>query len=108
MGRITVSDISYWSGSTQPKVEYTYSFNGRTYWSDRIWAPSVTLYLAETARRVVTRFPAGVNVPVFVNPQNPAFAVLVPGGDKKFLPTIVAFGTAAFLVALRLIVNDVH
>lgn len=83
--KITVSRVDYWSGSTQPRIEYNYTFSGRTFWSDRVCSPSLTLYLPEGARRVVIAFTVGTEVDVYVDPSNPAFSVLVPGGDKRFL-----------------------
>ena len=98
-GEILTSTVDYWGGSTQPKVEYKYSYEGRSFWGNTIVAPQVTLFFPDGARRVVQQFPVGAIVTVFVCPTNPERSVLVPGGDKKFIPTTMVFCGVALGVA---------
>jgi hypothetical protein len=105
-GRILFSDVDYWGGSTQPRVEYTYTYNGETFWNNKIWTPEVALYFPDGARRVVMRFPVDASVGVFVNPADAKKAVLIPGGDRKFLPSTVVLATFSFFIAASAILKQ--
>jgi hypothetical protein len=99
-GRILTSSVDNWAGSTQPNVEYCYEFRGKTFWNNTVWKPEVTLHSRESARKLIVRFPVGLPVTVYVNPDDPGNAVLIPGGDYRFVPTTVIFAATSFLVAV--------
>ena len=79
MGTVLMSTIEWRhsseSGSTAyPVVQYSYQVNGRGYQSMKI-APGPELG-GTGAKKVVARYPAGAQVMVFYDPQNPSDAVL--------------------------------
>jgi len=63
------------------RINYSYTVNGRPYYSDRIDAANNTLYASrQEAEYVVARsHPAGARVPVYYNPAHPEKAVLENG-----------------------------
>lgn len=78
MGSVVMSTIERRSsndGDTDyPVVQYSYQVNGQAYQSTkRAPGPEVG---GTGARGVVARYPAGAQVMVFYNPQNPSDAVL--------------------------------
>lgn len=88
--------------SYYPVVQYTYSVMGRMYESRRIMpGPEVG---GSGAQKVVNRYPAGAQVMVYYDPQNPSSAVLergTPGYIKWLWITIVLVDV--FLCALGVV-----
>ena len=88
MGTVTMSTIDWRSdsegGSTAyPVVQYSYQVNGQTYQSaKRAPGPEVG---GTGAQRVVSKYPAGAQVMVFYNPQNPSDAVLETKAPAQWL-----------------------
>ena len=79
MGTITNSFIDWRSSSDSgttayPVVQYSYQISGQTYQGNK-YAPGPEIG-GTGAHKVVNRYPAGSQVMVFYNPQNPADAVL--------------------------------
>jgi len=66
--------LSQLDGATKD-VRYVYSVNGRSYESSRKRTLLASFFVADD----VDYLP-GENVAVYVNPQNPAYSVLFPGG----------------------------
>jgi hypothetical protein len=58
---------------------YRYEVGGQTYDGDRIQAGTFGMASGDSLRKFGDRFGEGAQVPVFVDPDNPANAVLVPG-----------------------------
>jgi len=90
--------------SYSPEINYTYSFQGDTHYSDRILFGSVSFgtLLKSSKRRSdewVAAYPAGKSVMVAVNPTDPAQSTLVKGmhPTSLFQPAI---GLAFLLVGL--------
>ena len=82
------------SGSTNyPVVQYSYQVNGQAYQSAKL-APGPDVG-GTGAGKLVERYPAGAQVMVFYNPQNPSDAVL----EKK--------APAQWLIWLILVILDV-
>lgn len=81
-GRVKSSRISYDSSSDKtsgtPYVVYTFEVNGKKYQGSTINPGDVTLGDNDAAARVVARYPAGTDVAVYYNPQNPADHFLEP------------------------------
>ena len=72
------------SGSTAyPVVQYSYQVNGQAYQSYKL-APGPELG-GTGANKVVARYPAGAQVMVFYNPQNPSEAVLERKAPAQWL-----------------------
>jgi hypothetical protein len=79
MGTVLMSTLerrySSDSGSTDyPVVQYSYQVSGQTYQSTKL-APGPEVG-GTGAGKVVARYPAGAQVMVFYNPENPSEAVL--------------------------------
>ena len=71
-------------GSTNyPVVQYSYQVGGRTYQSSKL-APGPEVG-GTGAGKVVTRYPAGAQVMVFYDPNNPAEAVLERKAPAQWL-----------------------
>jgi energy-coupling factor transporter transmembrane protein EcfT len=79
-----------------PVVKYTYSVGNRDYQSGRI-----TFGQSKDAHHTVARYPKGKNIQVYYNPENPAEAVLEPGGDATL--SIVFIGLGAVLLVIGLV-----
>lgn len=84
-GLITSSNIESWkeSGDTyfEPKIEYKYEIDNLIYSSNRIrfggFVPSFPSYSVE-ARETIRRYPSGIAVQVYFDPDNPSLSVLEP------------------------------
>jgi hypothetical protein len=88
MGTIKNSFIDWRSSSDSgrtayPVVEYSYQVGGQTYHSSK-YAPGPEIG-GTGADKVVSRYPAGAQVMVFYNPQNPADAVLERKAPAQWL-----------------------
>ena len=72
------------SGSTNyPVVQYSYQVSGQAYQSTKL-APGPEIG-GTGAGKVVSRYPAGAQVMVFYNPQNPSDAVLETKAPAQWL-----------------------
>ena len=88
MGTVMTSTIEWRSssdsGSTAyPVVQYSYQVNGQAYQSYKL-APGPVVG-GTGAQKVVARYPAGAQVMVFYNPQNPSDAVLEKKAPAQWL-----------------------
>jgi hypothetical protein len=76
------------NGSTNyPVVQYSYQVGGRTYQSSKL-APGPEVG-GTGAGRVVARYPAGAQVMVFYDPQNPSDAVLERKAPAQWLFVLI-------------------
>ncbi|GAP12005.1 hypothetical protein BECAL_03205 [Bellilinea caldifistulae] len=67
-----------------PVVRFEYQVAGITYTGDRMGiGPSVAISNRRKVEERIAYYPAGKNVPVFYNPQNPSEAVLEAGKTGK-------------------------
>ena len=80
-------------------ISYDYVVNDRTYVNGVVNFGAVQTSDPSTARRVLKRYPVGLQVPVYYNPADPQEAVLEPGlqGGSWFLPI---FGTIFLIVGV--------
>ena len=88
MGTVLNSTIEWRSssdsGSTAyPVVQYSYQVNGQSYQSYKL-APGPEVG-GTGAQKVVAKYPAGAQVMVFYNPQNPSDAVLERKAPAQWL-----------------------
>lgn len=80
---------------------YRYEVDGQAYQGDRIQAGTFGMTSGDSLRRFGDRFPEGQQVQVYVDPADPANAVLVPGLSSvaKLLYALSGFlGFAVFLM----------
>jgi hypothetical protein len=76
------------SGSTNyPVVQYSYQVSGQAYQSTKL-APGPEVG-GTGAGKVVARYPAGAQVMVFYNPQNPSDAVLETKAPAQWLMWLI-------------------
>jgi hypothetical protein len=93
-----VSHSEVIAGKTlKPRIVYSYSFNGQEYIGKVIQSNMVHYSGAKTPRLLCERFPVGSHPTVYVDGSNPKRAVLIPGGDRRFLYFV--FALAAFFLA---------
>ena len=88
MGAVMMSTIERRSSgeggyTDYPVVQYFYQINGQAYQSMKL-APGPEVG-GSGARKVVARYPAGAQVMVFYDPQNPADAVLEKKAPAQWL-----------------------
>jgi hypothetical protein len=88
MGTVAMSTIERRSSgeggySDYPVVQYAYQVNGQAYQSLKL-APGPEVG-GSGARKVVAKYPAGAQVMVFYNPQNPSDAVLEKKAPAQWL-----------------------
>ncbi|MFT3892399.1 MAG: DUF3592 domain-containing protein [Anaerolineales bacterium] len=87
MGNVVMSTIDRRSSSDgytdYPVVQYSYQIGGQTYQSTKL-APGPEVG-GTGARKVVAKYPAGAQVMVFYNPQNPGEAVLERKAPAQWL-----------------------
>src|SRR5262245_42686043 len=74
-----------------PEVQYRYAIGGRTHLGLEIRSHLFMGNFPGYARRVLAKFPVGATVTVYVDPANPANAVLEPGGDARFFVFLYCF-----------------
>jgi len=85
-----------------PKIEYTYSVDGKSYTSDRLgYARPFPKEEKQEALEVLTPYPVGSDVAVHYRPSSPDFALLNPGIDRAVLsrPIIGFVAAVLFYVA---------
>ena len=92
MGTVMASTIEWRSssegGSTAyPVVQYSYQVNGQAYQSYKL-APGPEVG-GTGAKKVVARYPAGAQVMVFYDPQNPSDAVLERKAPAQWLMWLI-------------------
>ncbi len=96
--RIAVSEVvlreAGRDSNTRVKIIYTYSFDGQIYSCEQINSLHGSNYWtsAENAEVVLGRFPYGSKGKCYVNPDNPAKAVLERSIDSKGLLTSSGLG----------------
>lgn len=59
-----------------PHVTYQYTVDGIEYENDRFYDEEIKINQVEKIQQVVARYPVGMNVPVYYNPNNPADSYL--------------------------------
>jgi hypothetical protein len=80
-GRITTADIKKVMFRRQPQITYSYSVNGQPYTSQRVSFAGG--YKPKEVDSILARYPAGGEVTVAHDPQNPAEATLETGANKQ-------------------------
>ena len=85
----------------RPRIEYTYQFQGKPYSSHRIITLDANWPLEEV-KEVISRYPLGSPVTVWVDPGNPELAVLEKGmlGHEKRYKALFIIGTALLLLGI--------
>jgi len=91
MGTVLMSTIESRSSddgyTDYPVVQYSYNINGQMYQGMKL-APGPEMG-GSGARKVVARYPAGAQVMVFYNPQNPSDAVLERKAPAQWLMWLI-------------------
>jgi len=74
----------------RPQIRYRYNINGAVHESSSIYAPGWESKVSrKESDELVTRFPKGAKVDVFVNPANGKESVLVRGGSKAWIAGLI-------------------
>ena len=100
-----VERFSPTGGRVEPRLElsYSYTVQGETYTGDRVRLPvPIPGVLEDGPQQLTGRYPAGLQVDVFYDPEDPSRAVLEPGAPAAaYLPIVggvllALAGAAAF------------
>jgi hypothetical protein len=107
-GRVTRSTVQLISGNFEPVVEYSYSFAGVTLTGNKLRSTGVSTESRGPAEVDVARYPSGMEITIFVNPDIPTDSVIEPGPKKWHLTAItfscafgVCWGLAMIVQALK-------
>jgi hypothetical protein len=76
---------------TGADVLYEYVHDGRRFHGKAVRSHEVGWAASTRARRDVRKYPAGSRIEIYVNPKDPAQAVIEPGGDKWFFALACTF-----------------
>jgi hypothetical protein len=76
-----------------PRIAYEYRVGGQIYRSNRVWAGEAVFGTSDEAHRVVERYRPRQAVTVYYDPDDPATAVLEPGGNWTRWLHMVVIGT---------------
>lgn len=85
------------------KIEFSYSFGQVTYQSDNI-PESKSYSEREDAEKIVTKYPIGKKLQVFVNPKKPNVSTLKPGKQLMYIPLLLT-GLLALLISVGVILG---
>jgi hypothetical protein len=88
----------------EPEIEYTYSYRGRPFRATNVRSFGMWPNWRGPAQRVVDRYPPGLQVTVFVNPENPWDSVLERGADPYFLPFVLSISGLLLIFGLSRII----
>lgn len=89
-----------WTGETySARVVYNYAVDGVQFTGNIVKSGAVEYNWRGPAERVLSRYPPGRDVVVFVDPKNHCHAVLEPGGSNLY-PVFVAISAIAFAVGV--------
>jgi hypothetical protein len=95
-GTITQSDVDYDGELYQPLIRYEYSFNSRRYAGSTVRPWLLQYNWSGPAKRMCRRYPVGMQVPVYVDPNRPEAGVLETCEDRA--GRMVIYSTSALLI----------
>ena len=103
-GTITTAEVRLVRENFGAIVEYDYTVDGRSLRGSRVQSLAVTSNLRGSAERLVSQYPIGSPVTVYVHPLYASESVLKPGGDPGFLLLMLAFALLPLIVGIGMIV----
>lgn len=77
-GTITRSDAASEADDLLPLIEYSYAVDGRSFQTSHQFPPSVSPS-QELSKQYLQRYPVGVSIQVYYQPDNPQHATIEPG-----------------------------
>lgn len=95
---ILSSDVRFDGELYQPEIEYEFEYQGIRRTGSKVRSNLVSSNFKRGALCVCERYPAGQEVPVYINPADPDRSVLEPGGDQRYL--LLTTCIAAFFVVM--------
>jgi hypothetical protein len=81
-GTITHSEVGFDGELYQPLVRYEYFFNSRSYTGSTIRPLLLQYNWSGPATRMCRRYPVGMQVPIYVDPNRPEAGVLETSEDR--------------------------
>jgi hypothetical protein len=102
-GTITTAEVRLIRENYGAVVEYSYAVDGRVFRGDRLQSLSVTSNLRGSVERLVSQYPVGSQITVYVNPMYATESVLIPGGDPSFLIFMLAFALLPLVAGIAMI-----
>lgn len=82
---ILSSDVRFDGEMYHPEIEYEFEYQGIRRTGSKVRSNYVSSNFKQGALSVCDRYPAGQEVHVYVNPEDPNRSVLEPGGDERSL-----------------------
>jgi hypothetical protein len=104
-GVVASSEVKRTDELYVPEVCYTYSVSEEEFVGDTVRSGLICHNWSGPAEKICARYAAGTPVSVYVNPSNPANAVLERGGDRGFGPVLYAVATLLILVASAMLAS---
>ena len=95
-----VSHVSDDLNDATPIIRYRYRIGGQDHESDGIRIGGQPMTTRALAGRLVARYPVGAHVDVFVDPSNPADALLEPGQQGNVIAQLAFTITFGFIAAI--------
>ena len=93
-----------------PVIRYRYRVGGQELESDKVAVGGLSVTTKVLAAKLVGRYPVGAHVDVYVDPKNPAEALLDPGAAKSIAAVValtIVFGLVAAILIAHAIVGHV-
>ncbi len=97
-GRVVSSEAALDGEEYAPFIRYEYRWEPGSYVGTKVRSGLVRYNWRGPADRLCSRYPAGAQVSVFVNPEDPSDSVLEPGGDSALVPLLICVGGIFALV----------
>ena len=102
-GVVLESRILNTSEGYLPKIRYEYNFEGDKHENSMFKSLASTSNLRSPSERVIRRYPVGVKVTVYVNPNNPSDSVLEPmDSEVPYYLGVAGFFLCALIGAVGL------
>jgi hypothetical protein len=100
-GTILTSEVRFDFELYSPVVTYEYFHNGAQLRNRKLRSELLQYNWRAPSQKIIDRYPPGLAVTVYVNPNNPTQSVLEPGGDSVTFK--IAFAMGGILLATGLI-----
>lgn len=118
-GKVIVSEVATSQGISMegnvmvdryfPNVVYQYTVDGIEYENDRFYDEEIKINKVEKIQEVVARYPVGMNVPVYYNPNNPPDSYLqsLSTGSSTSASRMLIVIAASILVLIAVVTVNV-
>jgi Protein of unknown function (DUF3592) len=88
-GSVVRSEIRSTLETYSPKITYEYTYGGVKRIGDKLRSELLQYNWKSPSQRLISRYPVGKMVTVYVNPDDPNETVLEPGGDPAAFRIVI-------------------